>query len=350
MRGLLLVSSAVFLLAGCVCPSSPAPPEDKVAAKPLFRDPVYDGAADPTLIYNAGDRKWYMFYTVRRANVQGLSGVTWVHGTPIGIATSSDGGADWNYLGTARINYPGAAADATWWAPAVVVHHGLYHMYLVYVPGTFNDWRHPRDIIHLTSRDLINWDYVSTLPLEHHEDIDAGLLRLPAGTWRLWYKDEADGSSTHRADSPDLYSWTDRGRVPGLSDRNGEAPVAFHWKGHYWFFRDIASGLAMYRSDDAMDWTRVGTLLDKPGTGPDDKAVGKHPDVIISGDRAYLFYFTHPGTAGSQADGSDRRRSSIQVVELKYDAANIVLTADRDQPTLINLQPPSDPETQSKFN
>jgi hypothetical protein len=350
MRRLLLVPAAVFLLAGCACRPTSSLPADKVAAKPLFRDPVYDGAADPTVIYNPSDRRWYMFYTVRRANVPGLGGVTWVHGTPIGIATSSDGGADWNYLGMARINFPGAVADATWWAPAVVVHNGIYHMFLVYVPGTFDDWKHPRDIIHLASRDLINWDYVSTLPLEHHKDIDAGILHLPDGTWRLWYKDEADGSSTHYADSADLGNWTDRGRVPGLSDRNGEAPVAFHWKGHYWFFRDIARGLAMYRSDDALDWARVGTLLDKPGTGPDDKAVGKHPDVVISADRAYLFYFTHPGTAESQADGSDRRRSSIQVVELKYDATNNVLTADRDQPTLINLQPPADAETQSKFN
>ncbi len=323
---------------------------DKIAAKPLFRDPIYDGAADPTVIYNPADRRWYMFYTVRRANVPGLGGVAWVHGTPIGIATSADGGADWTYLGTAKINYPGAVPDATWWAPAVVVENGLYHMYLVYVPGIFSDWNHPRDLIHLTSKDLINWDYVSTLPLEHHKDIDAGVLHLPDGTWRLWYKDEVDGSSTHVADSPDLYHWTDHGRVPGLSDRNGEAPVACHWKGHYWLLRDIARGLAMYRSDDAVSWTRVGTLLAQPGTGPDDKAVGKHPDIILSGDRAYLFYFTHPGTAPSHADGSDPRRSSIQVTELHYDGAQNVLTADRDRPTLIDLQPPADPLTQSKFN
>jgi hypothetical protein len=291
-----------------------------------------------------------MFYTVRRANVPGLTGITWLHATPIGIATSADGGATWKYLTTARIHDSNAVPDVTWWAPAVVFDKSLYHMFLVYVPGIFNDWGHPRDIIHLTSKDLINWDYVSTLPLQHHKDIDPGVLHLPDGAWRLWYKDEADGSSTHYADSPDLYHWTDHGKVPGLSDQGGEAPVACHWKGHYWFFRDIARGLAMYRSDDALTWTRVGTLLDQPGVGPDDKAVGKHPDLILSGDRAYMFYFTHPGTAPSHADGNDRRRTSIQVVELKYDPAANVLTADRDSPTMINLQPPPDPETQSKFN
>jgi hypothetical protein len=344
--------STILLVGGTLHAQSNVSPPDsgKVAPKPLYRDPVYDGAADPTVIYNSSDRKWYMFYTVRRANVPGLSGIVWIHATPIGIATSADAGVTWKYLTTAKINYKDAVPDATWWAPAVVLEKGTYHMFLTYVPGIFTDWNHPRDIIHLTSTDLVTWTYISTLPLEHHKDIDPGVLHLPDGTWRLWYKDEADGSSTHEADSPDLYHWTDHGKVPGLSDQGGEAPVACHWKGHYWFFRDIAHGLAMYRSDDAINWSRVGILLDKPGDGPDDKAVGKHPDIILSGDRAYLFYFTHPGTAPSHADVADRRRTSIQVVELKYDPAANILTADRNTPTLINLQPPADPETQSKFN
>lgn len=68
-------------------------PAGKVADKPLFRDPVHDGAADPVLVYNRDRGSWFMFYTNRRANVEGLSGVTWVHGTEIGIAESTDGGA-----------------------------------------------------------------------------------------------------------------------------------------------------------------------------------------------------------------------------------------------------------------
>ena len=88
----------------------------------------------------------------------------------------------------------------------------------------------------------------------------------------------------------------------------------------------------------------------EPGTGPDDKVIGHHPDVIISNDRAYIFYFTHPGQAKGGVDGSDHRRSSIQVGELKYDDAGPTLTVDRNAPTLINLQPPADPETESKSN
>jgi len=343
----------VLTLAGCATPA-PAPVVDQLAPKPLFRDPIYDGAADPTVIYNPADKKWYMFYTVRRANVPGLNGVAWVHGTPIGIATSEDG-ATWKYLDTAKFNYKDAVPDVTWWAPAVVEHNGVFHMFVTYVPGTFADgWNHPRDIVHCTSRDLIHWDYQSTLPLASHKVIDPGVLHLPDGTWRLWYKDEASGSSCHFADSKDLDTWTDGARVPGLSDAGGEAPLPFHWKGHYWLMRDITGGqhgLALYRSEDAKDWTRVSTLVQQPGTGKDDMVVGHHPEVIISNGRAYMFYFTHPDQARGAASAVDgnARRSSIQVVELKYDEANNVLTADRNAPTMINLQGPKDVETESKF-
>lgn len=87
----------------------------KTAAKPLFRDPVYDGAADPTLCYNRQEHKWFMFYTNRRATLPRAKGVSWVHGTRIGIAESSDGGATWKYRGTAEIDY--GKEDYTHWAP-----------------------------------------------------------------------------------------------------------------------------------------------------------------------------------------------------------------------------------------
>jgi len=350
------ICAIAILLAGCSS-TPPAggtagsvPPADRAAAKPLYRDPIMDGATDPTIIWSPKDNKWFMFYTSRRANVPGLAGgVAWVHGCPIGIATSDDG-ATWKYLRDANIIYKAAVADKTYWAPAVVEHNGLFHMFLVYVPGIFDNWNHPRYILHLTSSDLINWQYESTLPLSHPKVIDAGVLHLADGTWRLWYKDEATGSSCNEADSTDLYHWTDHGRVPGLSDRGGEAPVAFHWRGHYWLFRDIGAGLALYRSENAADWVRVGTMLADRGTGPDDTGVGHHPDIILSGDRAYMFYFVQPGTSATPGGPPDNRRSSIQVVELKYDATNNILAADRNSPTMINLQPPEDLETESKFN
>ena len=64
----------------------------KPAPKPLFGDPVFDGAADLVIIWNKQAQKWWMFYTNRRATDTTARGVTWVHGTRIGIAESADGG------------------------------------------------------------------------------------------------------------------------------------------------------------------------------------------------------------------------------------------------------------------
>ena len=51
----------------------------KMAEKPLFCDLVYHGAADPTVIWNQKEQKWFMFYTNRLANVKGLDGVSWLN-------------------------------------------------------------------------------------------------------------------------------------------------------------------------------------------------------------------------------------------------------------------------------
>ena len=42
-----------------------------IAPAPLYRCPVYDGAADPTVIYNHNEKSWWMLYTQRRANQDG---------------------------------------------------------------------------------------------------------------------------------------------------------------------------------------------------------------------------------------------------------------------------------------
>ena len=309
----------------------------KTANKPLFRDPLYDGAADPVVVWNRRERKWFMLYTNRRANLQNSTGVEWVHGTRIGIAESTDDGATWKYKGVADIGF--GPADYTHWAPDVVYHAGTYHMYLTIVPGIFKDWNATRDIVHLTSKDLLKWKYESTLKLASDRVIDASVMRLPNGSWRMWYNNERDKKSIYYADSPDLYNWQDQGKALG---ERGEGPKVFRWKNRHWMVIDIWRGLAIYSSDDLVKWTRQPeTILQKPGTGVDDQVIGGHPDVQVSSERAFLFYFTHPGRQGPHArdDGYDQRRSSIQVVELEYKDG--VISCDRDQPTRIRLQPPS---------
>jgi hypothetical protein len=326
--------------------SAGAPTTDPgaVAPKPLFRDPVYDGAADPIVVWNRANGKWWMFYTNRRANVPGLSGVAWVHGTPIGIAESTDG-ASWKAIGNAEIELPPefGGKDVTEWAPEIITApDGIYHLFLTVVPGIFEDWQHPRTITHLTSTDLRKWKYQSALTLASDRVIDPVVHQLPDGSWRMWYNNEREGKSIWFADSPDLNTWTDRGRCAGVAGRC-EGPFVFDWKGHTWMLVDTWKGLGVYRSDDQLNWTgQPNLLLDVPGKGADDGVNGGHPGVVVNGDRAFLFYFTHPGRAGTikpdDKPATELRRSSIQVVELKKKDG--VLSCDRDAPTRINLRPP----------
>lgn len=279
-----------------------------------------------------------MFYTNRRANVPDLKGVSWVHGTAIGIAESSDGGTTWTYRGTADIRY--GAPPHSYWAPDVFEHDGAYHMFLTYVPGMHTDWTGTREIVHLTSKDLWTWDDPRPLKLASDRVIDASVVRLPGGGWRLWYNNEADGKSIYFADSDDLITWRDRGK--GVGDQPGEGPKVFRWKGHYWMIVDVWDGQGVYRSDDAQRWERQpGNLLRAGGTGGDDGTHGLHADVVVNDDRAYLFYFTHPGRTRGNEGTHAHRRSSIQVVELFEKDGR--LTCDRNAPAFVRLVPPEKP-------
>jgi hypothetical protein len=311
----------------------------QLASKPLYRDPVYDGAADPTLIWNPQVKCWWMFYTDRRANASGQSGVTWVHGTPIGIAESADGGAHWKFIGMAQVELPEeyGGTNVTQWAPDVIrAPDGTWQMFLTVVPGIFEDWNHPRSIVQLTSTDLIHWNNPKKLSLASDRVIDPSILRLSDGTWRIFYNDERTGKSIHFADSPDFQNWADKGLA---FKSRGEGPKGFRWHGKFWCVIDEWKGLGVFRSDDATNWSKQPTnLLAIPGKGEDDQVIGGHPDVVVSGDRAFLFYFTHPGRrAGAKRDATEQRRSSIQVVELHEQDG--WLTCNRDEPTHIRLLP-----------
>src|ERR1039457_4509867 len=133
-------------LTGTISAQTPAinpPPAGKLAALPLYSDPVFDHPTDPVFTYNAESKKWFMYYTQRRGGSIAL-----IHGTKIGIATSGAGGATWQYVGTADITYgqDQYATNYTYWAPEVIWVKDKYHMFLAFVPGIFNDWNHPSEI------------------------------------------------------------------------------------------------------------------------------------------------------------------------------------------------------------
>lgn len=276
-------------------PSAPAAPKPgKLAPRPLYRDPPFDAPTDPVLCFNAEQHKWLMYYTARRATAPDATGVTWVHGSAIGVAESADGGATWTYRGTADIQYDKVAhpKDTTYWAPEVIWFGGLYHMYLAYVPGIFNDWNHPRQIVHLTSKDGMKWDTVGPLDLKSARVIDACVIQLPGGTWRMWYKDETKPRPLSYADSTDLYNWEPKGTA--ITEVSGEGPKVIHWQGKYWLIADCwANGMRVWSSDDCLTW--------KPQEKP---LFGSHGDVVISGGRAWWFYFGGPRAASSGAPGA----------------------------------------------
>jgi len=316
-----------------------------LAPKPVFRDPVYDGAADPMVIWNPLVSKWWMFYTNRRANMTSLPGVSWVFGTPIGIAESTDG-ANWKYLGTANFNdLPaecGGKDSATLWAPDIALgDDGKWHMYLSIEPGIDVKWGLPGFIAHLSSTNLRDWKYENRLSQLGTHVIDADILKMPDGMWRMYYKDSKQYSHIGVTESKDLYSWSEPKEALKI---NGEGPIAFQWKGYYWLVVDTWNGQTVHRSKDGNTWeVQPGTPLlpDGDGTGKDDIPNALHANVVISNNRVYMYYFTHPGRIGADKgkDGYEQRRTSIQVVEIKLNEAGW-LAANRNEPTYLALSKP----------
>jgi hypothetical protein len=302
---------------------------------PLYRDPIFDGAADPVLVYNKAKKEWVMLYTQRRANVQS-PGVAFCYGTAIGVATSADNGHSWVYKGALELNFE--KGMNTFWAPDVVYDNGVYHMFVVYIRGVRSQWGGETQLVHYTSQNLWDWKYLGPVKLPAHDIIDPTLIKLSDGKWHMWYKDQKLGSITMTAVSSDLVSWQVADK-PAIGGKAHEGPKIFKFKNYYWMITDEWQGLRVYRSRDAKEWERQGLILDKPGHRNEDTPTGAHADVVISGGHAYIIYFTHPGRKAHQDDGGldkdgaytySSRRTSIHAAELEFDGGTLV--CDRDKP------------------
>lgn len=303
----------------------------------LYRDPVYDGATDPTVVI-ARDG-WWMFYTQRRATHPDPGpGVAWVHGSRIGVAHSPDG-VVWDYAGTLEpepaglrltAGAPPEATDRTHWAPEVIHDGTRWRMYLTEIDGVPDRWPgHARHIVEYVSEDLATWQRRGPLALASDRVIDAAVARCPDGQWRLWYKDEAADSVTKAAASADLARWTDEGTVIG--GRPHEGPHAFELAGWWWLIVDEWRGMGVYRSDDAVGWQRQGSpdavILGRgavPGPG-----FGHHGAAVRDGERVWFYFFGHPALAAvpdpagdpvGGHDAIDGRRCAIYRVELRVEA------------------------------
>lgn len=304
------------------------------APAPLFRDPIHDGAADPVVVWNREEKTWWILYTQRRANVD-TPGVAYCYGTAVGAASSNNHGQYWLYRGSLNLEFE--RGHNTFWAPDVVYHDRTYHMFVSYIRGVHSHWGGSARIAHCTSRNLWDWKYEGFLKLSSDRVIDATLAQTPEGTWRIWYKDETRGSVTMTAESDDLTSWR-LDPDPAIGGDAHEGPKVFRYGGCYWMLTDEWAGMRVYRSEDCRTWERHGRVLEGASSRPEDGPSGAHGDVIVVEDRAYVFYFTHPGRSlhlesEPDADGVvpySQRRSSLQAAKLEI--VDGTLVCDRDRP------------------
>lgn len=334
-RNILTYAATLALLAACsgVCEKTPVPFDLESAPAPLFRDPVYDGAADPSVIWNDRTGEWWIFYTQRRATLDGED-VEFCFGTDIGIATSADAGRSWRYVGTADIPSPKPGAH-TYWAPDVRKFGDCYYMGVSYMQGVSTHWGLESEIVWYRSDDLIDWTLVEEVA-GTSLCIDPSVVQLPDGSYKMWYKTWEGRTKT--ALSTDLDHWEVTGNVE--VERNcHEAPLVFRWQDRWWMITDPCTvtlhGLDCYESTDASNWTFNNTILSVPGKRPDDNDQGRHCDVTVVDGRAFIVYFTHPGIIIGEGgavlpiETFEGRRSSLQIAELEYVDGKLVCNRDR---------------------
>ncbi|SMH44371.1 Glycosyl hydrolases family 43 [Rathayibacter oskolensis] len=319
--------------------SRPLPLRDDAFAEP-YRDPVLDGPTDPVLVADPLRGEWLLFYTQRRASLD-LPGVQWVHGSRIGVAASTDGGASWRYRGTVAGLDAGLSADpATLWAPDIVRIGDRWQMFVTRIDGTPDDWSGRAAIAVFDSEDLVRWRPRGEIDLGSDRVIDAAVARTGDGRWRLWFKDERRGSTTGVAvsdDPADPSSWHVEGVA--IDGRPHEGPKVFELSGRFWMIVDEWRGLAVHHSPDgATEWRRQreaeGLILTAPERTADGAPVAaRHADVVPLGhDRALVVYFTHPKWDGVElADmppTASRRRSHIRSAVLTVVDGVLVCSGD----------------------
>ncbi|WP_335966395.1 family 43 glycosylhydrolase [Galbibacter sp. PAP.153] len=327
---------AKHLITVCSCAlsiafSATAQQQPHTAPSPVYNDPIYDGAADPVIIWNRQEKSWWMLYTARRANMP-TPDVSAYYGNKVGIASTKDHGQTWVFRGYLDLEFE--RGQNTFWAPDVVYHKGTYHMYVSYIQGARSHWGGKSKIVHLTSKNLWDWSYQGGVSASSDKVIDATLFQKEDGIWRMWYKDDSKGGITMMSESKDLKTW-EAAQKPTIAGDAHEGPNVFEYKGYYWMLTDEWHGLRIYRSTDLNTWEKQGLILDTPSKRKDDTPSGAHGDVITLKDRAYIFYFTHPGRdkhGVTKPENSfyQNHRTSIQVAPITVE--NGTLKANRDQP------------------
>lgn len=323
-KTVILLTVSILLFAGCQTQDSTSGILNiKKAPAPLYRDPVYDGAADPVVIWNPLEEEWVMLYTQRRANLEAPQ-LAWAHGTKIGIATSKDG-VTWLYRGVpSGLDFE--RGHNTYWMAEGLYDNGKFHFWIVYKQGFSSTWAGDPRMMHYTSLNLWDWHFEGPVDLNYMNVVENNIIKMPDGKWRTWYKTyrSEGGWGIYVSESNDLVNWKPlKGKA--FEGHNNEGARVFFWKDFYWLITDEWRGIGVYRSADANKWERQKEiLLRDPGQRTDDNNYGGNPYTIVQNGRAYIIYHSHPGWLHEkvdfwqEADTYEQRRSVMQIAEFEF--------------------------------
>lgn len=340
---LLLIGVLVF--AGVACNKNSVP-------APLFVDPNYHGSCDPEIIKNTTDGYYYIYYTARRSLLQN----NFVR-TPIGVIRSKNL-TDWEFMGYCQFDGIGGQkdADATFWAPAIVSHKGMLHMFVTWKPDTCTTagpWGGPSYIVHYAASEtdpLNGWQKMSALHGDSLNALDATAY-IKNDSCYLWFKGKETGAKKNelfQMVSTDFNHWEQKGfsqsdvfNASATGSNFEEAPYLFYWKNRYWLITDPHNGLFAYSSDDAENWKFQGTIMLEGSSRPMDGSMARHCSVVVIGDRAFIVYHVEPWRRYDleKLKGPERvpifkqpvenRRSVLQMAELEFENDKLICNREK---------------------
>ncbi|MEM6633428.1 MAG: family 43 glycosylhydrolase [Bacteroidota bacterium] len=319
------------------------------ATSPLFIDPNYHGSCDPEIVWNEVEKAWWIFYTARKGTEEN----TWV-GTPLGVTSSKDL-INWEFRGYCSFDGVGGkpTAKETFWAPAIIAHEGVYHMFVTWKPDSLpsegRPWgASPGKIVHYKApvhNLLSGWEKVGIIHDPGLNTIDATVYQQ-GDEFHVWFKGRIPGEKNelYHMVTRDFESWADRGFTQSdvfneavTGSNFEEAPFIFTWQDRMHLITDPHKGLFTYVSEDGNNWDFQGTILLEPGTRPYDNSMGRHCSVAVVEDRAFIFYHVEPWR---DYDGPSiakqpvaNRRSVLQIAELNWEKGQLM--CDRNKQIVI---------------
>lgn len=324
----------VFLSIGSLCYAK----SEKEIPAPIFADFHYCGSCDPEIVWNPVQKEWMIFYTGRRP----MLGQSSACGTPIGVCTSKDM-VNWRFKGYCAFDGEGGKPDSehTFWAPGIIIEGDEAHMFVTYKEDTTPPWGTGGCIVHYVapvSNMLSGWKRIGVV-VNEDRCLDASLIKLPSGIFRMYYVGGTDHSKGKRkmiryAESKDLNSWEMKGDVKGdVNNYNvhslgyQEAVYVFMYKERFYMLTDPHEGLATYSSEDGIAWKYHGQIM-KADTSDRtlDWSQARHPSVWVDKDKnAFIFYHVEPFREGKEAKVLEKhqRYTFLQMAKIVCDAEGI---------------------------